>query len=123
MADSVNIFIDTDLSLEQIATELGILLQLTFESQQDEYEKWYAVRNEEGLFTIGTHDFEGDDNMPFKNYKYEMAFWVNRDKPSNEREDIQQEVGEKVFEKLKVARKYALLYVFDVQKKIAEYKP
>lgn len=123
MADSINVFVDAAIPLDQMAEEVGELNGLTFEHQKDQYEEWYAARTDDGLFTIGTHDFEGDSNMNLGDYKYEITFWENRDKPLEEREKLQRETGKRIFEQLKSTGKYPLMYVFDVQKKLDEYRP
>lgn len=123
MADSINVFVDAEIPLDQMAEEVGELSGLRFEHQKDEYEEWYAARTDDGLFTIGTHDFDGDDSMKLKDYKYEIAFWENRDKSPEEREKLQHEIGKRLFEKLKSTGKYPLVYVFDVQRKLDEYHP
>lgn len=123
MADSVNIFVEAQIPLHQMAEEIGDLTGLKFEHQKDDYEEWYAARTDEGLFTIGTHDFEGHEGMNLSNFKYEVAFWENRDKSADERQKLQQQVGRRIFEQLKSTGKYPLMYVFDVQKKLDEYRP
>lgn len=123
MADSMNVFVDAHVPLEQLAQEVGDLLGLKFEYQKDEYEEWFAVRNDEGLFTVGTHEFDNDRDMNFEDYRYDIAFWENRDKSPEERERLQREVGRRIFERLKATGKYPLMYVFDVQRKLNEYRP
>lgn len=123
MSVSMDVFVDTKIPLEELAKEVGELLGLKFEYQRDEYEEWYAVRNEEGLFTIGTHDFEGEEDWNLNKYKYDITFWENRDKEPKERERLRNEVGRRIFEKLKATSKYPLLYVYDAQQKLDEYRP
>lgn len=123
MSISMGVFVDTEISLEDLAKEVGELLGLKFVYQKDEYDEWYAVRTDEGLFDIVINDAENDRDLNFEDYKYEVRFWENRDKEPEERERLRTEVGRKIFEKLKSIGKYPLMYVYDAQQKLDEYRP
>ena len=123
MSSSVGVFIGTVMPLAELAKEAGELLGLKFEYQKDEYDEWYAVRTEEGLIDIGAHELDNDRDMNFEDYKYEIRFWVNRDKEPEEREMLQQDVGSRIFKKLKATRQYPLMYVYDNQQKLDGYSP
>ena len=88
MADSMNVLIDTDLSLEQLAREVGDVLGLKFEYHKDEYDEWYAARTDEGLYDLGVNDAENDGDMNFEDYKYDLRFWENTDNSAEERERL-----------------------------------
>lgn len=123
MSSSMGVFVDAEIPLAELAKEVGDIFGLKFEYQKDEYDEWYAVRTDEGLFDIMVNDAENDRDMNFEDYKYEVRFWVNRDKEPGERERLQQAVGRRMFEQLKAAKKYPLMYVFDAQRKLDEYRP
>jgi hypothetical protein len=123
MSSTIGVFVSTNIKLEEFAEDLATILKLSFEFQKDEYEEWFAFRDKRGLFTVGTHDYDNDRDMFFENYKYEIAFWENTDNSPEERERLQNEVGRMLFEKLKETKKYPIILVFDVQKKLDEFNP
>lgn len=123
MSISMGVFVDTEISLEELAKEVGELLGLKFEYQKDEYEEWYAVRTDEGLFDVVVNDAENDRDLNFEDYKYEVRFWENRDNPPEHREKLRNEIGKGIFESLKSTGKYSLMYVYDGQQKLDEYHP
>ena len=123
MSENMGIFIRTEKPLHELSKEVGELLGLKFEYQKDEYDEWYAVRTDDGLYDIGVHELDNDRDMNFEDYPYEVRFWINRDKEPEEREKLQREVGRRIYEALKSTKKYPLMYVFDAQRKLDEYSP
>lgn len=122
MSESVEVYIQTENSLHNLAQEVGQLLGLKFEYQKDNYDEWYAVRTDEDLFDIMVCDAENDRDTNFEDYEYQVRFWVNRDKEPAEREKLQRQVGQQIFEKLKSTRKYPLMHAFDAQRKLDEFR-
>jgi hypothetical protein len=108
MSSSIQVFIDTSISLNQLVEELSVILNLEFEFQKDEFEEWFFFRDKRGLFTFGTHDYENDRNMFFENYKYEISFWENPDNSAVETELSQSEAGRMLFDKIKETQKYPI---------------
>lgn len=123
MAESMNIFVASDLPLEAFIREAESLLKLRFRRVEDEHEVWYEAINEDGRMTIGTHAFANDRDMKFEEFNFEIAFWVNRELDENLAEQMRQKIGRQIFETFKQFGKYAVMLVDDVQRKLDECRP
>jgi hypothetical protein len=123
MSSCIGVFIDTNITLEHLVEELAVNLNLAFEFQKDECEEWFSFNDKRGLFIVGTHDYENDRSIFFENYKYEISFWATRDNSPEKRELLQIDVGRMLFEKIKKAKTYPIMLIFDMQEKLDEYNP
>jgi hypothetical protein len=123
MAESMNLFVASDLPLEAFVREVEPLLKLQFQRVQDEHETWYEAISAQGRMTIGAHEFVNDRDLKFEEFNYDIAFWVNRELGEDLAEQVRQEVGWQIFRALKQTGKHALMLVDDVQRKLDEYYP
>ena len=58
----------------------------------------------------------------FRDYSYEIAFWVTRGFDPDRDEQVRQDVGRQIFEALKRINKYPVRPIDDVQTKLDEYR-
>jgi hypothetical protein len=123
MAESMDIFIASDLPVEAFVREAGSLLQIQFNLVKDERQTWYEAISDQGRITIGTHEFENDRDMKFEEFNYVISFWVNRGLDINLIEPVRQKIGRQIYETFKQTGKYALMLVDDVQRKLDEFRP
>jgi hypothetical protein len=123
MARSIDIFVASDLPLEEFVKEAEHLLKLQFQRVQDEYELWYETIIPQGRMAISTHEFENDRDMKFEEFKFSITFWANRGLDEELTEQIKQEIGQQVFEAFKQTGKFAVMLVYDLQRKLDEFRP
>jgi hypothetical protein len=118
----MNLFVAAETNFDEFVQEINNILGLKLQKQKDEYDEWYAARTEEGLFEAWVHNFENDRDLRFEEYKYEITYWVNKSLAPEMIEEKQNEVGRRLFDKLKATKRYPLMLVYDVQSKLDEYK-
>jgi hypothetical protein len=123
MAESINVFVASDLPLEAFVKEVASVLELQFRSVADQHDAWYETRTRQGKLTIGTHELENDRDLKFDDFKFEIDFWVNRELDENSAEQVRQTSGRKIFDALKQTNKFSLMLVDDVQCKLDEFHP
>jgi hypothetical protein len=123
MAESMNVFVSSDLPLAAFVKEMAPLLELCFEPAGDQQETWYEARSAQGKLTIGAHELENDRELKFEDFNYDIAFWVNRNLSESSVEQVRQSEGRKIFGAIKQTNKYALMLVDDLQRKLDEYRP
>ena len=123
MTRGLDIMVGTDLSLEALVQDLNRLWHMAAQPASDEFDTWYEYTDEDTYITIGTHEFVNDRDMHFEDYRYHIGFWPRwRDSP-DEVERWRQERVPALYDILKEAGRYRLLFVDDVQRKLDEYNP
>jgi len=123
MARSVHLFIDANISLEALAREISTLLRIDLERRTDAYETWYEYADATTMLTLGTHDFENDQDLNFAAYRHDIELRALNLGEPEEREQRLADLVKFVYQKLKATQKYPLLLVDDLQVKLAEFSP
>ena len=124
MSKSMDIFVDTEESLTVFIHELESLLKVSFELHMRGDEIWYEeVDNPKLVLTAGGHEFENDRDMNFEDYRYNISLRPINYKTKAEWEQIRNDAAQRIFQQLKATQKYSLMWVDDVQVKLAEFSP
>ena len=119
MSSSVSVFVNASEGLDSFAKTMSNLLELPLRPDIDGYGRPCYIHRDESLeITVGTHDLENDRDILFDLYRYQI------DIRSFQRDEAAQEqYARSVFQKLKETTKYALMLVYDVQRKLDQYDP
>jgi hypothetical protein len=122
MSTCIGVFVKTTEELEPFANAVGLLLGITFESGLNGYdEPCYVSRDGRRTVRIDRHQLEDDRDMSFERYQYEIEVQAYR--VADDYESVQEQYARSIYEKLRETKKYPLMLVFDVQRKLAEYDP
>lgn len=126
MANYMNVFVRAEVPLDEFVRQLENLLGLQFERFDTESGVIYEARTPEGFYQV--YDDHWLDNDPdlglnFEDYNYEISFLVSSKFEPEEGNRVREDVGRRIFERLKVTGKYPLMYTYDVCRKLDEYTP
>jgi hypothetical protein len=126
MANYMNVFVRAEVPLDEFVRELENLLGLQFERFDTDSGVIYEARTPEGFYQV--YDDHWLDNDPdlglnFEDYNYEISFLVSSKFEPEERDRVREDVGRRIFERLKATGKYPLMYTYDVYQKLDEYTP
>ena len=126
MANYMNVFVRAEVPLDEFVRELEDLLGLQFKRFDTDSGVIYEARTPEGFYQV--YDDHWLDNDPdlglnFEDYNYEISFLVSSKFEPEEGNRVREEVGRRIFERLKATGKYPLMYTYDVCQKLDEYTP
>lgn len=126
MANYMNVFVRAEVPLDEFVRELEDLLGLQFKRFDTESGVIYEARTPEGFYQV--YDDHWLDNDPdlglnFEDYNYEISFLVSSKFEPEEGDRVREDVGRRIFERLKATGKYPLMYTYDVCRKLDEYTP
>jgi hypothetical protein len=126
MANYMNVFVRAEVPLDEFVRQLENLLGLQFERFDTESGVIYEARTPEGFYQV--YDDHWLDNDPdlglnFEDYNYEISFLVSSKFEPEEGDRVREDVGRRIFERLKATGKYPLMYTYDVCRKLDEYTP
>jgi len=126
MANYMNVFVRAEVPLDEFVRQLENLLGLQFERFDTESGVIYEARTPEGFYQV--YDDHWLDNDPdlglnFEDYNYEISFLVSSKFEPEEGDRVREDVGRRIFERLKATGKYPLMYTYDVYQKLDEYTP
>ena len=122
----MNVFVRAEVPLDEFVRQLENLLGLQFERFDTESGVIYEARTPEGFYQV--YDDHWLDNDPdlglnFEDYNYEISFLVSSKFEPEEGDRVREDVGRRIFERLKATGKYPLMYTYDVCRKLDEYTP
>ncbi len=126
-----NIFIDSELSPEELLVWVESILGITFlpltgqEKTLDPelvFAKYSDATSPLSL-NIGFHYFDEDRQMDFPSYRYDIEVRLHGDEYSLERESLTLQFGKQIFDKLKTTRRYRLMLTQEVQVLVEKYDP
>lgn len=125
MAETVDIFIQTDLAYEDLVRAIERQLGITFIYVPDAHGPYYAYLNDQvQVLVLDGMGFDNDRDMHFADYQYFVSVGFVR-----RRGDIEQFLRERdqfarfVFEKLKATGRFGLLMTLEMQLKLDEFHP
>lgn len=125
MAETVDIFIQTDLAYEDLVRAIERQLGITFIYVPDAQGPYYAYLNDQiQILVLDAMGFENDRDMHFADYQYFVSVGFVR-----RRGDIEQFLRERdqyarfVFEKLKATERFGLLMTLEMQLMLDEFHP
>lgn len=126
MGNTVKVFVRAEVPLDEFVCELEDLLGLQFERFDTDSGVIYEARTPDGLYQV--YDDHWLDNDPdlglnFEDYNYEISFLVSSKFEPEEGDRVREDVGRRIFERLKATGKYPLMYTYDVCRKLDEYTP
>lgn len=125
MSYSLQIFVETESTPEQLAEELQEVLELTFTPFTFDGITIYENRNlgKAQFIKIGTHDYESYDDAPLEDYPIEIDIEVTE--PENDEDamlEAQLVFATMIFEKMEATQKWNLILMLDVDEKLREFK-
>lgn len=123
MARDLDIFVNSDLEIKNFLQEMQAILDISLSPISDEPWTYYEYWDPPLYLTVREHTLENNLGIEFEDCKYVIGVSAVRIYKADERIRLQDELGEMVFDKLKVTKKYKLLLVDDLQHKGAEYDP
>lgn len=123
MSRSVNIFIDTDLSLGKIVSHIEMLIGVKLDQYDDDGDLYFEYKDSPMYLTFGAHDFLNDRDMNFEDYVFMLDVRAIGIHNAEERISQQKIMGQEIYNKLKGTSNFKLMLVDDVQKKIEEFNP
>ena len=123
MARRFHIFIESDVTLDQFAKQLSVLLGLSLQPKADEYERWYEAYIPNGFLDVGKHNFDDDKDMNFESYRFDLRIWPQNVVTEEDWQKALKTMACPIFEKLKAAGRYSLMLVEDLQVKLDEFHP
>lgn len=120
MAESTNIFVDTDKSLDEFAGEVEALTGFELKPVQDELERWFEFTNGKVSISVGAHDFENDREMKFENYRFYIKVMATHAATESKSRQRYEYVAREIYAKLECTNRYELMMTRDLQTKICE---
>jgi hypothetical protein len=129
MTWSINLFIDTPVSIDDLSKELDLLLGISLSKDRSDinstlpgdmytYSQHYCF-----LTLVNEHGLENDRDMNFEDFAYELDVSVlTGQHPELSRQKCL-EFASAAFNKLKETRKYKLMLTMDVQSRIDYFDP
>jgi len=118
---SLNLFVDTQFGLEELAEELGRLLgrksELTFNSDESLYE----LCDQSWCLSAGRHDLVNDRDMKFETFPYQISIWSTSYPDWKVSQATCHELANSLFDKFKTAG-YRLLLTENLQHKLRCYR-
>ncbi|HEX8220785.1 MAG TPA: hypothetical protein VF914_16460 [Chloroflexia bacterium] len=125
MSRSTDIFIDADMTLSALASELGTILGLKLYRMSNEHETWYEYKVPAFLLQLGEHAFGADQGLNFQEYRYHISIYpvVLEQRTEEDWLNWRETQATSVFEKLKSTGKYKLMMVDDLQVLLAQHDP
>jgi uncharacterized protein (DUF1697 family) len=122
MSDSINIFLQSKVSFDEVAKEIEALLSITFEFSSDIYSTRYEWADTHIAITLYTDvDYDNDRDMLFEEYQYELEIRALNFRKPKDREEHMYKTAYAVFAQLKELHKYPLMMTYDLQEKLDEY--
>ena len=124
MSYSAAIFIDSANSLEALANDVSRLLELDLQATNDHGCKVYEHYYPDFLLRVyADHGFVNDRDLNFEDYPYALSLWrlSSSDHVRSDKNTL--EFAWLAFSKLKGTACYRLMFVEDVQRKLASFNP
>jgi hypothetical protein len=123
MAKSIDIFVDSQGSLEDFVSELESLLGITFRRVHNDGEIWYEFKDKYIVLTVGTHEYENSRNLNFENYPYDIEVRALNIQTEEERKKQRDDFASSVFKQLKETNNYRLMMIENLGVKLEEFDP
>ena len=123
MPRSIDIFVESEVSLEDFVQDIEKLLEIKLQRISNGEEIFYEFRDPRVVFTVGTHDLVNDREMNFEDYRYHLSARALNISTEEERQKWRDEFARDIFQKLKTTQNYHLMLVEDIQVKLAEFHP
>jgi hypothetical protein len=125
------IFIDSKQPAEEFAESVGDILGIQFLPVTGErevfnpefYLYWFYEESSHMLLSIGTHNFITDAELDFPTYHYDLEVGTHGISHDSEKIRLAEIYSRQAFAKLKAARRYRMMLVYDVQILIEKYDP
>ena len=125
MSNTIDIFVDTDVSFHGFLENLEILLETPVQRYSRNDEIWYEFHYAHAVLAVGGHDYENDNGIRFEDYRYDIeirAITVDV-KTVEEQQDRLDHAAQTVFQKLQETRKYRILMVANLQEVLDSFTP
>jgi hypothetical protein len=125
MAESINIFVRSDESIERFVQALESLLGVTFKMiRAEEDDRLYEYRDARVAVTVhDTWGYVNDRELHFEDYQFVIGV-RNLNLPNwGDLRQVRDEFARTLFEQLKGAQRYGLLMVYKMRIKLAAYDP
>lgn len=123
MSRYINIFLNTEQTLEEVVELVSTSFNLNLEMQRDDDEIWYATANPRFYLDVGYHELENDKDKLFENYRYQIAIRPFKVVSEEDWERAVEQIGRPMYDKLKSLNRYPLMMTDDVDLKLDEYEP
>lgn len=123
MSSYKNIFVEGDLTLEELVEILKGMLDITHEYYHPERGMPYNLYEEHTDIRIGENTFFNYDDLNFEDYHYEIDLRGIHFKDGGERSHWEYQRALYIFNRLKETGKYRLMLTFDEQIKDEEFIP
>ncbi|MDQ2905566.1 MAG: hypothetical protein M3Y81_18735 [Chloroflexota bacterium] len=123
MAREMDIFVNTEESLEEFTEVLASLVGMSAHLCSTNDEIWYELQDERTSLSVGTHEYVNDQSMNFEAYRYDIEIKEINIREAEERIQWLHDTALMIFNRLKETRRYALLLADNLQKKVEEYQP
>ncbi len=120
MAESTNIFVDTDKSLDEFTTEVEQLTGFELKPVQDEVERWFEFADDKFSISVGEHDFENDREMKFENYRFHIKVTAVHAATESETRNRREHAAREIYAQLERTNRFELMMTRDLQTKICE---
>ncbi len=116
--------VDADVSLEQLAEEAARAWDLELQHKWNGWEDLYRCAAPDVYIIVSKNDLETDPNVPFGEYRYNIALWPRLvPQPDEAKDHWKRSRGHAMLEKLKAAGRYRLMLTDDVNSVITEFDP
>jgi hypothetical protein len=123
MAKSIDIFVGSQIPLEDFVRELESLLEIRLQLVSSSGEKWYEFRDTHIVLTVGTHEYENSRDIDFEDYRYDIKVRALNIQTEEERKKWRDDFAHHAFEKLKKMNRYRLMMIENLGVKLATYSP
>ncbi|MBA2285345.1 MAG: hypothetical protein H0W02_07690 [Ktedonobacteraceae bacterium] len=123
MAREMDIFVNTEESLEEFTNVLESLVGISAQRCSTNDEIWYELQDERTSLSVGTHEYINNQGMNFEAYRYDIEVREINIREAEERVQWLHDTAFMIFNRLKDTRRYPLLLADDLQKKVEEYQP
>ncbi len=123
MSRSLDIFIGTNLTLDQVASRISEIMDARFERRSVKGEVQYECEGSALPIMLGEHDLIDNGDLHFTDFQFVLGIWAIGLIKGKERIKTQERLGSEIFELLKATGEFRLLMVDDTQVKLAEFNP
>jgi hypothetical protein len=110
MARCIDLFVDADLGLEELAVKLGELTGMTFVGDVDGVS--WLLRQGDAVARLARHGFEDDRHLPFSRYPFDLSCRLDS---RNALDSAEAKLLRQVLGAVKADGTFPAMLVFDLQ--------
>lgn len=127
MADYINIFVEADVSLQQLVTVVESILDIKKQRFLDKYEPIYELYEARTVILISENTFFNDDGVNVEDYHYQIDLRSLRGfchfKSLQETVAWEEQRARYLYDQLKATNQYRLMLTKEIYTKREEFVP